>query len=59
MITFLGILFGLLALNAVLILFSVNGNVDTSGKSEKKNVKTSVTELFPKESSDTEYKKAV
>ncbi len=59
MITFLGILLGLLAINGILLLFSVNNGIELFRKSSKKNVKTPVTDLFPKESSDTEYKKAV
>ncbi|WP_222984739.1 hypothetical protein [Flagellimonas meishanensis] len=59
MITFLGILFGLLAINAILLLFSVNGATEGFGGSTNKNEKTSVTKLLPRESSETEYKKAV
>ena len=59
MVVFLGILLGLLAINALLLLFSVNDRVEIFGRTNKKNAKTPVTDLFPKESSDTEYKKAV
>ncbi len=59
MVTFLGILFGLLAINALLLLFSVNDGIGFFKKNGKKNVKTPVTKLFPSESSSTAYKKAV
>lgn len=59
MVTFLGILFGLLAINAVLLVFSVNGAKEQFVKPIQKISEISITKLFPHETSETEYKKAV
>ena len=59
MVTFLTILFSLLAINAVLLIFSVNGAKERFGKPIQKISETSITKLFPRESPETEYKKAV
>ncbi|WP_299486074.1 hypothetical protein [uncultured Allomuricauda sp.] len=59
MTTFFSILFILLVINAVLLIFSVNG----AGKKFKKPVikisETTITKISPDLSSGTEYKKAV
>lgn len=59
MVTFFGILFALLAVNAVLLIFSVNGASERFKKPIQKISETSVTKFFLRESSETEYKKAV
>ncbi len=58
MITFFAILLSLLAINAVLLIFSVNGAKESMKKSAK-SAENSITKLFPREISQTEYKKAV
>ncbi|RIV52097.1 hypothetical protein D2V93_05460 [Flagellimonas taeanensis] len=59
MTSFLSILFVLLAINAILLIFSVN----RSGKRFKKPIlklsESPITKLFPRETSETEYKEAV
>lgn len=59
MITFFSILFVLLAVNAVLLIFSVNGAMDRFKKPLQRISETPVTKLFQPEYSETEYKKAV
>jgi len=60
MITFLSILFVLLSINALLLIFSVNGALDGLKRTFKKiSEKNNVIELPPSEFSDTKYKKAV
>ncbi|WP_420601644.1 hypothetical protein [Flagellimonas sp.] len=59
MTTFFGIFFVLLAINAILLIFSVNGAGNGLKKTTRKISETSITKLFPQESSETKYKKAV
>lgn len=59
MITFLSILFVLLAINAILLTFSVNGAMDSFRKTFRKISENTVIKLPPTELSDAEYKKAV
>ena len=59
MTTFLSLLFILLAINAVLLIFSVNGTGERFRKPIQKNSESSVTRFLPRETSETEYKKAV
>ncbi len=59
MTTFLSILFVLLAINAILLIFSVNGPGKRLNKPNLKLSDSSITKLFPRETSETEYKEAV
>ena len=59
MTTFISVLFILLAINAILLIFSVNGAGERFRKPIQKISETSITKLFPRESSETEYKEAV
>ncbi|RDY60918.1 hypothetical protein [Flagellimonas nanhaiensis] len=59
MVTFFAILFGLLFINAVLLIFSINGAREKFEKPIQKISDTVVTKLVPGESPETEYKKAV
>lgn len=59
MTTFLSLLFILLAINAVLLIFSVNGTGERFRKPIQKISESSVTKLLPRETSETEYKEAV
>ncbi|TXN35034.1 hypothetical protein FVB32_10580 [Flagellimonas hymeniacidonis] len=59
MTTFLSILFILLAINAILLVFSVNGASNKTKNSARKASDTALTKILPRESSETEYKKAV
>ena len=59
MITFLSILFVLMAINGALLIFSVNGAMDGFKKTFKKISDNNVIKLPPSEFSETEYKKAV
>lgn len=60
MITFFTLLFILLAVNVLLLIFSVNGAGQMFKNPVRKISETSVTKLLPsQESSETEYKKAV
>lgn len=59
MITFFSLLFILLAINAVLLIFSVNGAGERFKKSNQKISEPSITKLLPRERSETAYKKAV
>jgi uncharacterized membrane protein len=59
MATFFTILFVLLAINAILLTFSINGAREKSRKTIQKISEASVTKILPSESSGTEYKKAV
>ncbi len=59
MITFFGILFGLLIVNALLLIFSVNGAMDRFKKPVRKISTPGVTKLLPSEYDEAEYKKAV
>lgn len=61
MITFFTILFVLLAINAVLLIFSVNGAMDGFKKTIQKFSENGVIELPPTEAelSETKFKKAV
>lgn len=59
MITFFSILFVLIAINALLLIFSVNGAMDRFKKPLRRISETPVTKLFSAEYSETEYKKAV
>ena len=59
MTTFFSLLFILLAINAILLIFSVNGASERFRKPIQKISETSITKLFPRESSESEYKEAV
>ncbi|WP_318311540.1 hypothetical protein [Flagellimonas crocea] len=59
MIVFLSILFSLLAVNAILLIFSVNGAKERFIKPIQRISETSTTKLFPREAVETEYKEAV
>ncbi|WP_293294216.1 hypothetical protein [Allomuricauda sp.] len=59
MTVFLSILFVLLTINAILLIFSVNGAKETFTKPIRKISESTTTKLFPRESLETEYKKAV
>ncbi len=59
MTSFLSILFVLLAINAILLIFSVNGASKRFKKPTLKLSESSITKLFPRETSETEYKEAV
>jgi len=59
MITFFSILFVLMAINAALLIFSVNGAMDGFKRTFKKISDNTVIKLPPTEFSDTKYKKAV
>ncbi|WP_127139218.1 hypothetical protein [Flagellimonas oceanensis] len=59
MTVFLSILFVLLAVNAILLIFSVNGAKERFTKPVQRISKTSTTRLFPREAMETEYKEAV
>lgn len=59
MTVFLSILFVLLAINAILLIFSVNGAKDKFAKPIRRISDSSATKLFPQEAIETEYKKAV
>ncbi|TAI49451.1 hypothetical protein [Flagellimonas allohymeniacidonis] len=59
MIAFFTILFILLAINAFLLVFSVNGAKERFKKPIEPISDTSIAKLTPKESSEGEYKKAV
>jgi hypothetical protein len=59
MITFLSILFVLMAINGALLVFSVNGAMDGFKKTFKKISDNNVIKLPSTEFSDTKYKKAV
>ncbi|KQC31472.1 hypothetical protein AAY42_17510 [Flagellimonas eckloniae] len=60
MVTFFTLLFVLLAINAILLIFSVNGASEKFKQPIQKISETSITKLFPQQqSSETEYKKAV
>ncbi|SHG17061.1 hypothetical protein SAMN04488116_0067 [Flagellimonas flava] len=59
MITFFGLLFVLLAINAILLIFSVNGASERFRKPIQRISEKSVTKLLPRDRSETEYKKAV
>ncbi|MEX0315177.1 MAG: hypothetical protein AB3N18_13445 [Allomuricauda sp.] len=59
MTTFFSILFVLLAVNAILLVFSVNGGNQKTKKPIIKISEKSLTKVFPHKHSETEYKKAV
>ena len=59
MVTFFSILFVLMSVNALLLVFSVNGAMDKFKKPLKKISENQVAKLIPDEYSETEYKKAV
>ncbi len=59
MATFFILLFVLLAINAILLIFSVNGARERLRKPIQKISEASTTKLFPRETSETEYKEAV
>ena len=59
MITFFSILFALMAMNGLLLVFSVNGSMDGFKKTFKKISDNTVIKLPPSEFSETKYKKAV
>lgn len=59
MITFFSILFVLMAVNGVLLIFSVNGATDGFKKKFQKHSDGNIIKLPPTKISETEYKKAV
>ena len=59
MIAFFSILFILLGINAMLLIFSVNGARERFSKPIRKISESTVTKFLPKESAETKYKKAV
>ncbi|MEQ5789601.1 hypothetical protein J4E06_00960 [Muricauda sp. NFXS6] len=59
MTVFFSILFVLLAVNAVLLIFSVNGAKERFTKPIQRISETSTTKFFPREAIETEYKEAV
>ncbi len=59
MITFFGILFGLLLVNALLILFSVNGDKEMFKKPPQRLKETKTPSVLSREYLETEYKEAV
>ena len=59
MTTFLTIIISLLVLNAMLLIFSVNGAPKKIRKSNRKTSGSTIPQLFPQEYSKPEYKKAV
>ncbi|WP_190809400.1 hypothetical protein [Flagellimonas sp. S3867] len=59
MTTFFGILFILLVINAVLLIFSVNGASEKFKKPVIKISEASITKISPDQHSDAAYKKAV
>ncbi|HBU77424.1 MAG TPA: hypothetical protein DEF18_04925 [Muricauda sp.] len=59
MTVFFSILFVLLAVNAILLIFSVNGTKKRFTKPIQRISDISTTKLFPRETVETEYKEAV
>lgn len=59
MTTLLTIFISLLVLNAILLIFSVNGASEKMKKANRKISGPTIPQLFPKEYSNAEYKKAV
>lgn len=59
MTVFLSILFALLAVNAILLIFSVNGAKERFAKPIQRISETSTRKLFPRETLENEYKEAV
>jgi len=59
MALFLSILFVLLAINAILLIFSVNGAGKRFRKPIQKISEGSVNKILPREPSVTKYKEAV
>ncbi|MBW8243350.1 hypothetical protein K1F50_11105 [Muricauda oceani] len=59
MTVFFGILFVLLAINAILLIFSVNGAKERFVKPIQRISEASSTKIFPREAVETEYKEAV
>ena len=59
MTVFFSILFILLTVNAILLIFSVNGAKEKFTKPIRKISETGTTKLFPREVVKTEYKEAV
>ncbi|AWX43470.1 hypothetical protein HME9304_00458 [Flagellimonas maritima] len=59
MTTFFGILLVLLVVNAILLIFSIKGAKNRLNNSVHKTSETSIKKIIQRESSDSEYKKAV
>ncbi len=59
MITFFGILFILIGINAVLMVFSINGVNQKIEKSTDGNSETSNSKIYPIDLISSKYKKAV
>jgi hypothetical protein len=59
MTVFFSILFVLLAINAILLIFSVNGAKERFLKPIQRISETSTTKLFPRETVEAEFKEAV
>jgi len=59
MTLFLSILFILLAVNAILLIFSVNGAGKRFSKPFQKISEVSVKKFLPRETAETKYKEAV
>jgi len=58
MVIFLSILFGLIVLNAALLIFSVNG-ANQRIKKTASNISNSAAKIYPLDSIGSKYKKAV
>ncbi|WP_185782809.1 hypothetical protein [Croceivirga lutea] len=59
MTTFFGILTILLAINAILLIFSVNGAKESFRRTFMKVSENAIPKALPKQISEPEYKKAV
>ncbi|WP_273566218.1 hypothetical protein [Maribacter halichondriae] len=59
MITFFGILFILIGINAVLMIFSINGVDQKIKKSTDGDSETSTSKIYPIDLISSKYKKAV
>jgi len=59
MITFFSILSVLLVVNALLLIFSLNGASKNARKPFQNISSSSIPKLYPEQYSETEYKKAV
>lgn len=59
MVTFISILFILIAINATLLVFSVNGSGAKKTKEPSKNIAGSAAKIYPLDLTTSKYKKAV
>ncbi|WP_411031388.1 hypothetical protein [Spongiimicrobium sp. 3-5] len=58
MVTFVSILFGLIAINAILLVFSVNG-ANQKNRPTEKGISETPAEIYPIDLITSKYKKAV